>query len=116
MKCKFKTIGQDKHKCEVCGYEITLKQSPELINRMCTPHEPNQQPSIFQKAVNFGGALIDHTLTGFENVNQEEQDKRMSICRGCGEFDKPTETCNQCGCKCQRKTAWTSSRCPLGKW
>jgi hypothetical protein len=41
---------------------------------------------------------------------------RMTICRGCDQFDARETKCNVCGCFLEFKTALRSAECDLGKW
>jgi len=113
MICEFEKT-ETGIKCKNCGFSTNV-QIEGMIVRHC-PMKGQQSPSFFEKVANFAEALIDHAKTGFENVSEEEKNKRMEICKTCDKFDKSTETCNLCGCHCNRKTAWKSSECPLKKW
>mgnify|MGYP003110145792 FL=1 len=41
---------------------------------------------------------------------------RISICRKCEFYFKPTGTCKKCGCFMHLKTRISYTKCPLGKW
>ena len=41
---------------------------------------------------------------------------RMSICKSCDRFFKPTKQCKECLCFMFLKTKLSSSECPIGKW
>lgn len=76
-------------------------------------------PGLWQKAVNFASAVAQHAASGFQQAGPAERERRQAICRGCTEwFDAGTGTClhKKCGCKLNRKSAWESQRCPIGKW
>ena len=49
-------------------------------------------------------------------VPNEIYEERMSICKSCVFYFKPTGTCKDCGCfmKIKHKFGWAS--CPIGKW
>lgn len=51
-----------------------------------------------------------------ERVSEEEQQKRISICRECPRFVKLTSQCLECGCIMNLKTKLAAATCPLGKW
>jgi hypothetical protein len=46
--------------------------------------------------------------------DQEEVDRRSSICNGCEEFTGTT--CKKCGCYMKFKTQLKAAKCPLKKW
>lgn len=74
------------------------------------------EPSLAQKALNFGTAMVDFALSGFATVSQEEQGRRLEICHGCEAYDKDRDTCLDCGCRASWKSKITSSQCPRNKW
>jgi len=56
-----------------------------------------------------------------------ESKRRLSICRGCDQFRKDSQTCGVCGCYMDIKTGLKTNRdgvlgkivkthCPLGRW
>ena len=49
-------------------------------------------------------------------VDQEEFDRRMSICRSCEFLKKPAEQCSKCGCFMKLKTKIDRAHCPIHKW
>ncbi len=62
-----------------------------------------------------------------EEVDQEEADRRMSICRACPKLNQENSRCTECGCFMEVKTKCRVNRsparplgevthCPLGKW
>lgn len=51
-----------------------------------------------------------------QNINPEDFEKRMSICKECPEFIKLTQMCKECGCYMPSKTKSTIASCPIGKW
>lgn len=115
MMCEFEK-KENCFECKFCHFKLCAETMPNIY-RACPSDIPRDAPiSFIQKAINFGGALVEHAKTGFENVSEEEQKKRMDICKACDKFDKATETCQLCGCPCNRKTAWKSSSCPKGSW
>ncbi len=82
------------------------------------PGEVIQVPSIFQKAVNFGQAALRHAATGFQQVSEEEYQRRLEVCQGCEFFRN--NSCMKCGCQVAgsllSKARWASSVCPEKKW
>ena len=75
-----------------------------------------------QKVMNFGKALVQHTLAGLPASTQEEALRRQAICASCigedGWYDAEKDMCThpKCGCKIKRKSRWAKQECPLGKW
>jgi hypothetical protein len=49
-------------------------------------------------------------------VDQEEFDRRMSICMGCEFLKKPGLQCAKCGCFMKLKTKIDRAHCPIHKW
>ena len=49
-------------------------------------------------------------------LDQEYQEERLRICRGCNEYDPQKIQCNSCGCPLGSKTMYGHESCPLGKW
>lgn len=68
------------------------------------------EPNLFQKAINFGQAIIQHAAAGFTEVSEEVYQKRLAICQACPFFKD--NKCTKCGCPTQTKLRWSSSQCP----
>jgi len=49
-------------------------------------------------------------------INQEDSDKRFSICLDCDKLLPITHQCKECGCFMKVKTKLKNTKCPLGKW
>ena len=83
-----------------------------------TTKKPAAIPSVLQMATNFGKAVVKHAANGFVNASEEIQAERISTCRACEYYDQPSGRCRhgKCGCWINRKSAWLSERCPIGKW
>ena len=47
---------------------------------------------------------------------EEEFNRRMSICRECPFFVVRTEQCRKCKCFMKLKTKLQKASCPVGKW
>lgn len=47
-------------------------------------------------------------------VDDDEYDRRLSICKECESLDRGT--CNKCGCYVELRAAAKSSDCPYHKW
>lgn len=90
-------------------------------------------PSMSRRAVNFGGALVQNTVSWLkgEGWNREPElaKKLHAVCNGGGvrekrcEYYRDSDFCGhpKCGCYLGNealvsKTRWKSTRCPEGKW
>lgn len=49
-------------------------------------------------------------------VDQDEQNRRLAICRDCEFFDATQGRCMKCGCFGAFKSWLATERCPIGKW
>ena len=83
----------------------------------------SKKPNILQKGINFSKSMAKvakHAiLEGEIQVEEEEFNDRMSICRGCtAYFDKEKETCEhpECGCYMPVKAYLAAMSCPLLMW
>ena len=114
MQCDFEDteIGI---KCKCCGY--TLKGVHKSVKKTCK-EECGQYPSLFQMALNFTSSMVKYTLDGFQNVDDEEQKRRKSICESCplNLYVKEDERCLSCGCSLPLATRIRSYDCPKGFW
>lgn len=73
-------------------------------------------PSLLQQAKNLATATAEHAKNGFKNAQEEEKQRRLSICKECPHLIPDSMRCGQCGCYLETKAAWASSKCPIGKW
>jgi len=55
-------------------------------------------------------------LSSSNYTDREKRDARLSICHGCDELIKITNTCKKCGCFMSLKTWLKGASCPIGKW
>lgn len=60
---------------------------------------------IAKNAIEGNNTLVDDSI----------RENRLSICRSCPKFT-PEERCVECGCFMKVKSAFVTSKCPLGKW
>ena len=49
-------------------------------------------------------------------VSTEVYEDRITICKGCVYYFKPTGTCKACGCFMKVKHKLAMASCPIGKW
>lgn len=61
---------------------------------------------VLQKALNGDKLLVSETV----------YQQRMSICRKCEYFDRPTMRCKHCGCFLQHKARVALDSCPIDLW
>ena len=58
-------------------------------------------------------ALLKYLWYG-DIVTHEEKTRRLRICISCP--NRCDKKCCECGCNLNKKTEWSSERCPLKKW
>jgi hypothetical protein len=105
--------GQEGVECEKTTQEEHGKEG-EVIPEVST----------IQMAKNFGAAMLAHAKSGFKNVSDEEQKRRLSICTGvkedgsdkCPFFNEKKASCDACGCQVKFKAKLQSSHCPKNFW
>jgi hypothetical protein len=83
-------------------------------------NEEQQYPSVGEQTkniINLVQDAIGDVLKGNQLfVSDEEQTRRMEICKTCDQFAQEDIRCRKCGCFLQQKTSLTASKCPLNKW
>lgn len=76
-------------------------------------------PGMLDMAKNLmrdGAKIASNALSGNKSlVDDDVRESRLSICRACPKFT-PQERCTECGCFMKVKSAFATSKCPLGKW
>jgi formamidopyrimidine-DNA glycosylase len=94
-----------------------LKNNSKEVKKLS---EEQQYPSVGEQAkniVNLVQDAISDVLKGNQLfVTEEEQTRRMEICKACDQYSQEDERCRKCGCFLKQKTSLTSSKCPLNKW
>lgn len=83
--------------------------------------EPKQLPTLMQQARNLAKAVAGEASAvakGVKPVTPDEKRARLAVCAACPEriVQDGHARCAACGCFLERKTAWRSQSCPLGKW
>lgn len=78
--------------------------------------KPSRYPGLFTMAGNALTAAARFVASGLAMVDDAEQERRLSICRGCEKFVAEDMRCRACGCGLNLKARVRSSSCPLGKW
>lgn len=51
-----------------------------------------------------------------DRVDDDESERRYSICRECPRLIKATKQCRECGCVMPLKVKIRNAECPLNKW
>ena len=74
------------------------------------------RPSIIDKMHTLANAVFSYSGNNMQNVPNEVQAQRLSICHSCDMYNPNNKTCNTCGCFLQIKTSWATEKCPLDKW
>lgn len=75
--------------------------------------------SSLDRAIAFVKASTRFALSGFHQVSEEEQAKRIAICIECPFFNdtNPDDPlCNHCSCHLNLKSQWATEKCPINKW
>ncbi len=92
------------------------------------PVQPEDGPSLLQKAANFTKAITRHVVGGMNLCTEEQIQKRAEICFGCSYFrrnpDGESGVCSHLGCGCNinlrkvmlNKLAMPTEKCPVDKW
>jgi hypothetical protein len=73
-------------------------------------------PSLGKQIINFVSALTRRAMSGFGELDDETYNKRMDECLNCEHYNKQLDRCYKCGCSCQTKASWPTSKCPIDKW
>lgn len=128
--CPFRTIGlkcprwptNHTRYCEWVdpshsGYRLDGREV--LIRIASTPHDATvvqNGPSLWQKAKNLSGAIVDHVAAGLPHADDKTIEHRLEVCHTCEHFDTAYSRCRKCGCNMTIKVRWAEQRCPVGKW
>lgn len=76
-------------------------------------------PGMMEMAKNLikdGAKIAENALSGNKSLVEDfVRDNRLGICRSCPNFT-PEERCTECGCFMKIKSAFVTSKCPIGKW
>ncbi len=86
------------------------------------PKCEQKYPSLIAQAGNLAGALGRLAAQAASEkdilVPSEEYQRRLTICRGCDQYDAPKSRCKACGCAINLKARLKSEtgKCPKMKW
>lgn len=116
MICKLNRDGEYLV-CECCKTKI--KTNKDNVKMNCKGGEncqAQEYPSIYQMGLNAIKAGFQHVQNGIAISSDEEQARRLEICKGCDKYDVINNRCFECGCYMAWKSKMESSHCPLDKW
>lgn len=74
-----------------------------------------EYPSIAQQAKNMAQSAKD-VAKDPRWVDNEEFERRMTLCRACPLYDKEQNRCRKCGCMLKGKARFKAGKCPIQKW
>jgi hypothetical protein len=87
-------------------------------NSVSLAQTPSRKATAFEKVRNAAGATgraIRAKARGEKvRVTDDEQERRLAICRSCPHFSGGT--CDKCGCVARWKTRLATESCPIRKW
>jgi hypothetical protein len=73
--------------------------------------------TLVEKGVKFISASTRFVMSGFQEVPENVQQERLSICKECPFFSGgENPECEKCGCLLNLKTKWATEKCPIDKW
>src|SRR5260221_184630 len=104
--------------CDICTYK-PLHKCPGLKNEnFCTSFNKGQKvianyPGTMEQLSTFTKAMIEYAKSGFINVDEKEQNRRLDICYACDQYIPENDKCLQCACIISEKTKMASEGCPL---
>jgi hypothetical protein len=83
--------------------------------------DPNKYPDFWEQMKGFAeftGKQVKQVSNnpGSLFVEQEIQEKRMSICNTCDFFNKSQNRCRKCGCYMSMKVKFKDVKCPISLW
>lgn len=98
-----------------CPYNITKGN----IGKKLDAGEIKYPPMMTQFA-NAGKAMLRTIVASVSGesirVSNEEQDRRMELCRQCEFYVSKQDRCKKCGCKARFKARLTTEHCPIDTW
>ena len=117
----------ERHQCLKTGTLFNLCQNSQVYFERweqgkgpCFPvkQTTGEGPSLIQRAVNFGTAVVRHTANGLQQVDQSTYETRIVTCQKCPSCDTDRMVCREpgCGCLLTLKARWASETCPLNYW
>lgn len=95
---------------------IKRKHAENRLKIGDTPSDPASYPHLLTQAGTVVKAAMGFALDGFHRVDEQEHDRRLSICQACEHFDAEQNRCRRCGCYLAVKPWLQRESCPDGKW
>ena len=74
-----------------------------------------EYPSLAKQAQNLAQSARD-VAKDPRWVDNEEYERRMTLCRACPLYDKEQNRCRKCGCMLKGKARFKAGKCPIQKW
>lgn len=90
------------------------KNNNGLVVLSCDPADKLTPPGTVRKALTFARALTSFALSGGQTVSEEKYQERLGECDVC-QF-RVDSKCGECGCPVDKKAAWSTEKCPVGRW
>lgn len=116
INCEFVRDGE-RVVCKWCGFSLRTKADETKLKADCINKERTHElPGWREMASNLLSSLWKAAKDGFQTSEDEEVNRRISICNQCEFFRKEQNQCEKCGCYLSLKTRLESSNCPIGKW
>lgn len=129
MNCNFQPNKIGTFTCINCGTTVPIRGvQANCIVQPTKSVVTQQEPSLLQKAWNFGKSALNHAIAGNPTVPEETMKERLEICRSCPLFKLNHNqvggvcTHSSCGCNIQdnldylNKIAWADQECPIQRW
>lgn len=85
-----------------------------LVVLSCSELDKKAIPSVGRRVWTFAKALTKHISSFGEKVDEEVYQARLAQCDVCP--FRNDDKCGQCGCPVDKKAAWKTEACPVGKW
>jgi len=98
-----------------CPYNITKENLGKKLDS-----GEIKYPALSTQVKNFGKAMFRSavaTVSGEQVVvSNEEQQRRIGLCKQCEFYDAKQKRCRKCGCIARYKAKLKTEHCPLNVW
>lgn len=111
MKCLFERLDENAIQCINCKTIIKTKMDTKMCFAIC------KNGGLISNIIDTSKQVVSEIKKFVENptiVSQEEQNKRLEICKTCEYFKN--NRCDLCGCYMNLKSKLETSHCPINKW
>lgn len=75
-----------------------------------------EYPPLINQVQNFAKSMLRFAKSGFKTVDEEEYNRRLSICNQCVHLNRKDMKCTLCGCPVHKKAIIYDEPCPANKW